>query len=103
MVDVIAFVYVVDENHKLFDYDFGRCYCHGGRWNGHSICHNYDVVWSKWTPKEWHEYGKSISYSETETVCDIENGQKVNQHFEVYGVKYQFDVNPVDDLSLHDT
>ena len=23
------------ENNKMFVYDVGRCYCHGGRWNNH--------------------------------------------------------------------
>ena len=36
-------------------------------------------------------------------VCCIENNQKVNQDFEVDGVKYQFDAKHVDDLLLHDT
>ena len=36
-------------------------------------------------------------------MCNIENSQKVNQNFKVDGVKYQFDVKHVDNLSLHDT
>ena len=35
-------------------------------------------------------------------VCSIENNQKVNQDFEVDGVKYQFYVKHVDNPSLHD-
>ena len=50
-----------------------------------------------------HEHGKSIFNSERETVCDIENSQKINQNFEVGGVKYQLDAKHVDNLSLHDT
>ena len=36
-------------------------------------------------------------------MCNIENSQKVNQNFEVQGIKYQCDAKHVDDLSLHDT
>ena len=53
--------------------------------------------------KEGHEYGKSIFDSETEMIYSIENNQKVNQDFEVDGVKQQFDVKHVDDISLYDT
>ena len=48
--------------------------------------------------KEGHEYGKSILNSETEMVCSIKSNQKVNQDFEVDGVKYQFDSKHEDDL-----
>ena len=34
-------------------------------------------------------------------VCSVEYNQKVNQDFEVYGVKYQLDMKQLDDLSLH--
>ena len=51
--------------------------------------------------KEGHKYGKSIFDSESETVSNIENSQKVNQTFEVDGVKYQFEEKHVDDLSLY--
>ena len=36
-------------------------------------------------------------------VCSIDNNQKVNQDFEVDGIKYQLVVKHVDDLSLHNT
>ena len=51
------------------------------------------------TLKKRIEYSKSISDSESETVCNIENSQKVNQNFEVEGVKYQLDEKHVDGLS----
>ena len=51
--------------------------------------------------KEGHEYGKSVF--DSETVCSIEIKEKVNQDFEVGGVKYQLDAKQVDDLLLHDT
>ena len=54
-------------------------------------------------PEKGHEYGKSIFDSETETAHSIENNQKVNQDFEVDGIKYQFDVQHIDDFPLHDT
>ena len=58
---------------------------------------------AKASKKDGHEYGESIFDSETETVCSVENNEKVNQDFEANGVKYQLDVKHVDDLSLHDT
>ena len=53
--------------------------------------------------KKEHKYDKSIFNLETEIACNTKNNQKVNQDFEVDGVKYQLDGKHVDDLSFHDT
>ena len=51
-------------------------------------------------PKGGNKNSDSILYSET--VCSIENNQKVTQAIEVDGVKYQLDMKYVDNFSLHD-
>ena len=36
-------------------------------------------------------------------MCNIDDSEKINQNFEVDGVKYQLDGKHLYDLSLHDT
>ena len=56
------------------------------------------------TPKkEGHEYNKSLFYLEPETVCSVDSNQKVNQEFEIDGIKYHLDTEYEDDLLLPDT
>ena len=53
--------------------------------------------------KEWHEYDKSVFDLELETVCSVDNKQKVNQEFEIDSIKYQLNHEHEDDLSSLDT
>ena len=48
--------------------------------------------------KEGHAYGKSIFDLEPEEVCSVDSNQKVNQEFEIDGIKYQLDPKHKDDL-----
>ena len=53
--------------------------------------------------KEGHGYGKFDFDLEPETACSVDSNQKVNQEFEIDGIKYQLDTEHEDDLSLPDT
>ena len=53
--------------------------------------------------KQGLECGKCIFDSGSETMYDIENSEKVNQTFEIDGVKCQIDEKHVDDLFLHNS
>ena len=53
--------------------------------------------------KEGLEYGKYIFNSKPDAVCSVDSNQKVNQEFEIDGIKYYLDLEHEDDLSLPDT
>ena len=53
--------------------------------------------------KEGHEYSKYVFNLEPETVCNVDSSQKVNQEFEIDGIKYHLDPEHEDDLLPSDT
>ena len=53
--------------------------------------------------KEWYQYSKSVFNSEPDTICSVDNNQKVNQEFDIGNIKYHFNPKPENDLSPPDT